>query len=377
MPRSESYDVIVIGAGMVGAAVAYGLASAHTRVLVLDGGDTDFRAAKANFGLVWVQGKGWGNPAYQRLSHEAAQLWPAFADQLMDETGICLDYESKGGLNFCVGESQLEARRIRLSQWHGETPERVPCTQMLDRTSLRKLLPGVRLGKEVSGASFGTTDGHVNPLRLLAALQKGLVHRGGTLLGNHAVKGVSALSQGGFSVQANLQRFDAAQIVIAAGLGSSALGPMIGLDVPLRPQRGQLMVTERLAPLLPLPASGIRQTREGTVMIGLTQEDVGFDLSTTSAAAAQMSRQALQILPDLARARLIRQWSCLRIMTPDGCPVYAESAAYPGAWIALCHSGVTLASFHAGPLADSLRNAKLDSRLNFFHHERFDVSSTE
>jgi len=103
-----------------------------------------------------------------------------------------------------VGESQLEARRIRLSQWHGETPERVPCTEMLDRTSLRKLLPGVHLGKEVSGASFGTTDGHVNPLRLLAALQKGLVHRGGTLLGNHAVKGVSALSQGRIA----LRRFD-------------------------------------------------------------------------------------------------------------------------------------------------------------------------
>lgn len=362
---------------MVGAAIAYGLANDHTRVLVLDGGDTDFRAAKANFGLVWVQGKGCGNPAYQRLSHEAAQLWPVFADQLADETGICLDYESKGGLNFCVGESQLEARRARLSQWHGETPERDPCTEMLDRSTLQKLLPGVRLGNEVSGASFGATDGHVNPLRLLAALQKGLVQRGGSLLGNHAVQRITPLSRVGFSVQAGHQRFDAAQIVIAAGLGSSALGPMVELDVPLRPQRGQLMVTERLAPLLPLPASGIRQTREGTVMIGLTQEDVGFDLGTTPAAAAHMSRQALKVLPDLARARLIRQWSCLRIMTPDGCPVYAESAAYPGAWIALCHSGVTLASFHAGPLADCLRNAKLDSRLNFFHHERFDVSSIE
>ncbi|RTZ43378.1 FAD-binding oxidoreductase [Candidimonas sp. SYP-B2681] len=377
MPRTESYDVIVIGGGMVGAAVAYGLANNHTRVLVLDGGDTDFRAAKANFGLVWVQGKGYGNPAYQRLSHEAAQLWPLFANRLTDETGIRLDYESKGGLNFCVGESQWEARQARLSQWHGEMPERAPCTEMLDRSALQKLLPGVRLGDDVSGASFGATDGHVNPLRLLAALQKGLVRRGGTLLGNHAVDRISPLSKGGFSVHANHQRFDAAQIVIAAGLSSSALGSMVELDVPLRPQRGQLMVTERLAPLLPLPASGIRQTQEGTVMIGLTQEDVGFDLSTTPAAAAQMSRKALQVLPDLAAARLIRQWSCLRIMTPDGCPVYAESAVYPGAWIALCHSGVTLASFHAGPLASCLRNAKLEPRLNFFHHERFDVSSIE
>src|SRR5690606_12662807 len=127
----------------------------------------------------------------------------------------------------------------------------------------------------------------------------------------------------------------------------------------LRPQRGQLLVTERLAPMLPLPASGIRQTAEGTVMIGLTQEEVGYDLSTTQAAAADMSRNAIQLFPDLANARLIRHWSCLRIMTPDGAPVYAESEAYPGAFIALCHSGVTLASFHAGLLFAVLSRSSL------------------
>lgn len=362
---------------MVGAAVAYGLANNQTRVLTLDGADNDLRAAKANFGLVWVQGKGYGHPAYQQLSHEAALLWPAFADQLTHETGIHLDYESKGGLNFCLGESQFAARAARLSQWHGQLPGCAPCTEMLDRTALQTLLPGVRLGDEVSGASFGATDGHVNPLRLLAALQKGLVLRGAQLLCNHAATRISPLPNGGFSVHANNRVFDAAQVVIAAGLGSSALGPMVGLDVPLRPQRGQLLVTERLAPVLPLPASGLRQTAEGTVMIGVTQEEVGFDLSTTSAAAARMSRQAIRVLPDLAGTRLIRQWSCLRIMTPDGCPVYAESAIYPGAWTALCHSGVTLASFHAGPLGGYLRDSMLDARLNFFHHERFDVSSID
>lgn len=377
MPKSESYDVIVIGAGMVGAALAYGLAGDHTKVLVLDGADTDLRAAKGNFGLVWVQGKGYGEPAYQRLSHEAASLWPAFADQLTHETNIQLDYESGGGLSFCVGESQFAARAARLSQWHSQLPDCTPCTEMLDRAALQKLLRGVRLGPEVSGASFGATDGHVNPLRLLTALRKGLVLRGATLLSNHAAERISRLSHGGFSVHANHRVFDAAQVVIAAGLGSSALGPMVGLDVPLRPQRGQILVTERLAPVLPLPASGIRQTAEGTVMIGVTQEEVGFDLSTTSAAGARMSRTAMSILPDLARARLVRHWSCLRILTPDGCPVYAQSSACPGAWIALCHSGVTLAAFHAGPLAGYLRNSILDDRLNFFHHERFDVSSIE
>ncbi|HTK01891.1 MAG TPA: FAD-dependent oxidoreductase, partial [Bordetella sp.] len=108
--------------------------------------------------------------------------------------------------------------------------------------------------------------------------------------------------------------------------------------------------------------------------IGLTQEDVGYDLGTTASAAARMSRNALRVLPDLAGARLVRQWSCLRVMTPDGRPVYAGSAQYSGAWTALCHSGVTLASFHAGPLARALDGGALPDTLDAFHHERFDVS---
>jgi glycine/D-amino acid oxidase-like deaminating enzyme len=148
---------------------------------------------------------------------------------------------------------------------------------------------------------------------------------------------------------------------------------MVGLDVPLRPQRGQILVTERLAPLLPVPASGMRQTGEGTVMVGLTQEEVGYDLGTTSAAAARMSRNALRILPGLAAARLVRHWSCLRIMTPDGGPVYAQSPTHDGVSIALCHSGVTLASFHAGPYARALAGGAPLETLDAFHHERFNV----
>jgi len=86
-----------------------------------------------------------------------------------------------------------------------------------------------------------------------------------------------------------------------------------------------------------------------------------------------MVRQALRVLPALAGARLVRHWSCLRVMTPDGCPVYAESRHFPGACVALCHSGVTLAAFHAGEYARALANGGPPSFLDVFHHERFPV----
>ncbi|ANN72384.1 NAD(P)/FAD-dependent oxidoreductase [Bordetella bronchialis] len=370
----RDYDFIVAGAGMVGSAIAMGLAGQGRRVLLLDGADTDYRAAKANFGLVWVQGKGYGNVPYQRLSHEAARLWPDFARDLERETGIGLQYENRGGLHFCLGAKEFEDRAAQMRKWDANTPELPDSIEMLDAGALARRFPGLRLGSAVAGASFCAVDAHLNPLRLLAALQMATLRRGGVLLGGRPVDAIEPQAGGGFQVRAGGERYASANVVIAAGLGSRALGGMVGLDVPLRPQRGQLLVTERLAPLLPLPASGVRQTGEGTVMIGVTQEEVGYDLNTTTEAAARMSRKALRVLPDLAAARLVRHWSCLRIMTPDGRPVYAGSAQYSGAWTALCHSGVTLASFHAGPLARALDGGALPATLDAFHHERFDVS---
>ncbi|WP_197424987.1 FAD-binding oxidoreductase [Bordetella sp. N] len=401
---SQDYDYIIAGAGMVGSAIALGLAGRGRRVLMLDGADTDFRAAKANFGLVWVQGKGYGNVQYQRLSHEAAALWPAFAAELERESGIQLQYEARGGLHFCLGEAEWDDRIKKMQAWDQATPERPSCIEMLDRAALLRRFPTLRLGAEVSGASFGTSDGHVNPLRLLAALQAAYQRRGGRLISRHRVDAIEPQTGGGFIVRAGNDRYGAGRVIVTAGLGSNALNPMVGLNITLRPQRGQVMVTERVAPLLPVPASGVRQTGEGTLMVGLTQENVGYDINTTAVAATRMSRKILRVLPDLAKVRLVRQWSCLRVMTQDGCPVYAESATQPGAWTALCHSGVTLASFHAGPLAQAIDGAglslsfadalpraaahtRLDSSsaatadvaawssfLDAFNHERFDVS---
>lgn len=361
---------------MVGAAIAYGVAGQGKRVLILDGADDDYRAAKANFGLVWVQGKGHGFAPYQRLSRLAAEHWPEFADTLTHETGIALDYERNGGLTWCVGEQGWQARQERLEEWEQQVPDLPACTEMLERPQLEKLVPAARLGPDVVGASYGVTDGHVNPLKLLKALHCGLKLRGAELLSNSAATHIQQVEGKGFAVATANGRFEAGQVVIAAGLGSTNLAQQVGLDIPLRPQRGQLLVTERLAPILPLPTSGIRQTAEGTVMIGLTQEEVGFDLSTTTTAAARMSSNALEILPELAAARLVRQWACLRIMTADGNPVYAESDSMPGAFVALCHSGVTLASFHAGLLSQALGRAELGNDLTPFHHRRFNVSTT-
>jgi glycine/D-amino acid oxidase-like deaminating enzyme len=365
-------DVIVIGAGTVGAAIAYGLARRKLRVLVLDGDDGDFRAARANFGLVWLQGKGINLPAYQMWTRASTELWPEFNRELAGLAKTDLEYERNGGLTFCLGEAELENRRLHLQRLHNQLGDAEMDWEMLDRTALTKLLPAVRLGPDVAGASFGRRDGHANPLKLLAALLAGIQRLGGRLRSRAHVRSIQPGSAG-FTVVFGDERASAPRVVIAAGLGSAGLAQQIGLDIPLRPQRGQILVTERFAPSLPLPSSGLRQTRDGTVMIGATQEEVGFYTSTTSAAARTLSSKVIRIVPALASATLVRHWAGLRIMTPDSYPIYAQSEAHPGAFVALCHSGVTLAAVHAATVAEAIAAGALPNSLDVFHQRRFDV----
>lgn len=369
-------EVVVVGAGTVGAAIAYGLARRGVQTLLLDGADRDLRAAVSNFGLVWAQGKGTGLPAYQKLTLESVDAWNSFQEELTDVSSIDLQYESQGGLTICLGEEDFEKRRVKLLRLHNQLGGADADWEMVDRRELADLMPGVEFGFEVTGASYGRRDGHANPLRLLSALQDAFVRLGGEIRRGFKVEHIGSDGRGGLNLEGPRERIHAPRLVIAAGLGSKALAAQVDLDLPLRAQRGQILVTERVRPFLRLPCSGLRQTREGTIMMGTTHEESGEDLTATVEAAAQLGFKAVRRIPALGRAKLVRQWAGLRIMTPDSYPIYMQSPTHPSAFVALCHSGVTLAAFHAGRFAAAVAAGSLGDDLAPFHARRFDVPQT-
>jgi glycine/D-amino acid oxidase-like deaminating enzyme len=111
------------------------------------------------------------------------------------------------------------------------------------------------------------------------------------------------------------------------------------------------------------------------MMIGATKEEVGPDTAATTRASAWLSRKTIEIAPALARVQMVRHWSGLRIMTPDGHPVYAQSRQHPGIFSASCHSGVTLAAIHSQELAGHIASGTLPESYDPFHHRRFDVQT--
>lgn len=364
---------MVIGGGVVGAALAWGLAGGGARVAVLDEGDMAWRASRGNFSLVWVQGKGRGLPDYANWTQRSAGLWDGFAAALRQETGIDVAYRRPGGLALCLSEAELAARAEALRRLNAQPGVRRYDVEVLDRRAVAALLPAV--GPEVAGATFCALDGHCNGLLLLRALHAGLRRRGAAYMPEARVERLE-WTQGTFRAATARGDWQAGRVVLAAGLDNARLAPMVGLAAPVRPQRGHVIVTERAPPLLHHPLHTLRQTAEGSILIGDSLEEAGFDDRVGLDVLSAMAARALRMVPALGRLNVVRSWAALRVMPPDGFPIYDASRCCPGAFVATGHSGVTLAAAHALALAPMLAEGHLAPDLAPFGARRFDVPAT-
>jgi len=363
-------DFAVIGGGLVGATIARGLASGGLRVVVLDDGDIALRASRGNFALVWVQGKGSDMPRYAEWTRQSVSLWREFCTEIAAETGLDVSYEQPGGFHLALSEEELEY--LRATRHVGPQPEGTaypPC-EIMSASEIRSHLPHV--GAEVVGGSYCPLDGHVNALRLFRAVHQAMIVRGVDYRPNSRVTeigfdGVFRLSlEGAGAIMAD-------KLLLAAGLDNARLAPMVGLAAPVRSQRGQILVTEKTLPFLNFPIATVRQTDEGSVLIGDSQEEVGPGEAVATGIASVMASRAMRMFPSIAGLKIVRWWDCARVLSPDGYPIYDHSRSHPGAFLATCHSGVTLAAAHAKLLTPAILNGGLPEQFAAFSSRRFNV----
>jgi glycine/D-amino acid oxidase-like deaminating enzyme len=368
---NAEFDIAVVGAGLVGCSIAWGLARAGQRVAVVDEDDSAFRASRGNFALIWVQSKGLGMPRYSAWTVQSADAWQALAEALQAQTGLDMAFLRPGGLHPLLSRDEWERREAYLKKLSTQPGMGAFEYEMLDHAQVQRLIP--QIGSEMVGASYCPYDGHCNPLRLFRALQNGMQQLGARYFTDSAVSKIE-YRDGEFRLATRVGEIRAGKVVLAAGLNNARLGRMVAMHVPVRPQRGHLMVTEKIAPFLHYPVSKVRQTDEGGVMIGDSMEEVGFDPSINTPVLSVLADRAIRMFPQLADINVVRTWACLRVMTQDGFPIYEQSTQCPGAFAVSCHSGVTLAANHAFTLPEFIiRGAFPEEQLGVFSSRRFDV----
>ncbi|MGW8195675.1 MAG: NAD(P)/FAD-dependent oxidoreductase, partial [Desulforhopalus sp.] len=305
----------------------------------------------------------------------ATEQWPPFAEKLEQETGYDMELEWTGGAIQAFDEEQYEtyAKSIKtLKAVCREVDLEYP-VRMISREEFADLVPDIEVGKDVTGVMYTADQGHVNPLKLLAAVRCAFQQKGGEYHGGHNVTQIVPEKGGTITVKTSKGTYSCGKLVLAAGHGSQRLLAPLGQKLHIYPQRGQLMVSERYKRVLKIPVLCTRQTPDGTFIIGFSTEDMALDCGVTLATMKNLAGNAVRLFPLLAKLNWVRSWGAIRVMTPDGAPIYSRLPEHNNIFLLAMHSAVSLAPLKISEIAPWILEKNETSQLAHFSNERFNV----
>ena len=353
--KPTSYDIIIAGGGISGAAIGYGLAAKGCKVAMIDAPTQTNKASRTNVGLIWCQSKFLHLPDYARWGFHSAKLFPELTKELEAVTGIDIPVNYKGGIIACLGDEEFQQRGEYIEQLR-ETLGDYP-GEMISREKLEAKLPDIPFGPEVSGAAWCEADGVVEPLVLLRAYKVAFCTVGGTLL-ETLIHDVHP-HEGGYRVVTEDGPLDCGTIVLAAGLANRRLAKFAMPNIPVSADKGQVLLVERMPFIMPIPILGMSQTFGGTVIIGFRHEFSGHDTRVVPEDVATEGAWAIRVWPELGKKRLIRTWSGLRVMPEDKQAIYSCLPGHKNAILINTHSAVTLAAAHTRHLPEFILGGEL------------------
>src|SRR3954468_1723013 len=345
MPSSP--DVVVVGAGVVGAACAYHLAASGVRVQVLDRSFVASGSSGACEGNVLA----WDKELERELplALRSAELWARLAHELPDG----FEYDRKGSVVVAENEGELHAaaERARLVAGHGVTGE------VLDADALRREEPHV--APDLPGGVLYPGDAQLEPRLATAALVRAAAAQGAEIALGEPVEAILRGAGGrATAVRTARETITCDAVVVAAGVWTPELLRTAGLTVPVTPRKGHVVVLER-SPVRfarKLSEAGyvaaveadetelqvamvVESTPSGTALLGSSRRHAGFDREVEIPVAAAIARRAARFFPVLREARALRVYAGLRPLTPDHVPLIRPFAHGPNICVATGHEG--------------------------------------
>jgi len=382
-------DVLVIGAGVIGAATAYFAAQQGLTVTVLDKGLPASGTSSACEGNILVSDKELG-PELE-LTRYSLGVWHGD----LAEHKRLWEFESKGGIIVASRESSLASlNRVMAAQaGYGVVVEK------LDPDTLRNAEPNIT-PDALGGASY-PEDCQVQPMLVAAHLVRLATDAGARFVADTPVNGFLRSGDRITGVRTPRGDFSAGSVVNCTGTWAGELAALAGVNVPVLPRRGFVMVTEPLPPMVHhkvyaaeyidnvgsseagLQASPVVEgTPSGTILIGSTRERVGFDRAVSTNALRLLAGNAVALFPFLEHVKAIRHYHGFRPYCPDHLPVIGHDERAPGLWHAAGHegAGIGLSAGTGKLLAQALSGQAPDLDLSPFAPARFgerkEVSTT-
>jgi len=352
-----SADVVVVGGGAIGTSVAYYLSKKGLDVCSIERkGIADGTSGRCD-GRVIVYDQVPGDSC--RLAKMSLDMFPTLSDEL----GFDINWSQKGTILFAENEQEFEVAR-RHAAWMVEE-EGLPY-KILDKKEVREREPYI--ADDIIGGIDVTCDGNVNPMAMAQGFSYGAKKLGATVQSYTSVTDIRLDGSGAVShVLTNRGEIATKNVVNACGVWASALGNMVGLDIPVKPRQGQIIVVERNFGAVRNPVSefgyimtrlesseyqrimtpemkkygiafGYEPTEAATGLVGTSRTFVGYDVRVSKEVLKELAKRATRFFPALNQVHAIRSYAGLRPHTSDHMPIISDTEI-PGYYIATGHEG--------------------------------------
>lgn len=363
---AKTAEVIIIGGGVIGCSVAYHLALAGVKdVLVLERGTVGGEASGAAAGMLAPQCEASGPGPFLDFCLAGRSYYERLSQELRELTGLDVEYLQWGTLYLLDEEGDPAAEgRLRWQRELGLHVERLSVEEVF------ALEPGITKG--VGGALYFPDDHHVNNVELVKALAQAACFKGARILEGQSVTGFVLDGDRVAGVKVLGGMFLGEKIVCSAGSWCGPLGAELGRRVPVEPARGQIVSVECSVPSLRHVVWGkgvyLVPRLDSRLLVGSTVEHVGFDKRVTMGGVRQLVQAALEILPPLIEGTFERAWAGLRPRSKDGLPLIGPLQGLEGMYLATGHfrNGILL-----GPLTGRLVAELILGRTPSFPIEAF------
>jgi glycine oxidase len=372
--QPSSVDVAIVGAGVIGLAIGWRLAAAGFNVALFERDEAGAGASGAATGMLAAATElEPGGADLLALALESQRLWLPFRAELEEETGIDIDYRDEGTLTVAVGRDEVERLRFR----HELQTRAGLATQWLDGAATRALEPALR--PSVTAGIFCADDHQVDPRRLVPALRRAVVARGGRLVEQVPVYSLD-IEGGKVNGVVTPEGLCRAAVVILANGAWAGTRELTGdaLVVPVRPLKGQAMGLRANARTgLPMHVVWTDQVHlapkaGGRLVLGSTVEECGFDHSITAGAVFALLEGARRALPSIEDMEIEAIWTGFRPTSDDDAPILG-ACGIAGLALATGHhrNGILLAPGTAQAICDLVTTGAMTGAATRFGIDRF------
>ena len=372
MNLSKISDVLIVGGGVIGLAIARQLHKKGARkITVLERGAVGREASYAAAGMLAPQAETEEINDFFHLCNESNKLYPSIADELFDETGIDIELDQSGTLYLAFTDGDVKNIRHRFA-WQKKAGLEI---EYLSAEAVRKLEPFA--SPDVREALFFPNDWQVENRKLLAALEKYARTNQIEIVENLNVKNLLIEDGKVVGVETTNQNFSASTFVLATGAWTSLIkagGLLLPVITPIRGQILSFKTAKRLFKRVIYSPRGYLVPRiDGRILAGATVESVGFDKNVTASGIDFLHENALEIAPSLVNLERYETWANLRPFASDGFPVLGAFPEAENLYIATAHyrNGILLAPVTAEILADKILENRDSKYLKIYSPRRF------